>query len=132
MHLPLKLVPASVVVLVDVAGVVVDFDVVVVVGMLTVVVRLLVVVMGVVVVIGFVVVMTGMCVVGLVDIVLCDSVVVMLVGTHLLAIAHVPSTTSLVVLNICLGDENQKAVKCVGSEAIIDSKCLLHLSLIHI
>jgi len=80
----------------------------------------------VVVVLGFVVVMTGMCVVGLVDIVLCDSVVVMLVGTHLLAISHVPSTTSLVVLNICLGDENQKTVEFFGSEAIIDTKFLRH------
>jgi len=53
-----------------------------------------------------------------------DNVVV-LVATQLVAISLIPSTTSFVVFNICLGDVNQNTVEFVGLEAIIVSNCLL-------
>ena len=123
MHLLLKLVLAAVVVVVDVAGVVIVFDVAAVVGLVG-------VTTGIRVVIGFVVncVVVVDCVVGLVvDITgIIDSVVLvvvmMVVGTQFLAILLIPSTTSLVVLDICPGDANQNTLEFAGLEAIIGSK----------
>ena len=123
MYLLLKLVFASFVILVDVAGVVMIFDMVEVLRV--------VVMTGICVVVGLVV-NSVVVVVGLVgDIrVIVDSVVLVvvmvLVRTQFLAILLIPSTTSLVVLDISPGDMNQKTLELAGLEAMIGSEDLLH------
>jgi len=53
-------------------------------------------------------------------------VVVVVVRTQFLIISLIPSTTWLVVLDICPGDVNQNTLEFVGLDAIIGSKFLLH------
>ena len=123
MYLLLKLVFASSVVVVDVAGVVIVFDVAVV--LRVVLMTGICVVMGLVV--NSVVVVVGLVgdIRGIVDSVVL-VVVMVLVKTQFLAILLIPSTTSLVVLDISPGDMNQKTLELAGLEAMIGSEDLLH------
>ena len=123
MHLLLKLVIATVVIVVDVAGIVIVFDVAVVLRV--------VLMTGICVVMGLVV-NSVVLVVGLVGDIrgTVDSVILMvvmvLVRTQFLAILLIPSTTSSVVLDISPGDVNQKTLELAGLEAMIGSEDLLH------
>jgi len=122
-HLLLKLVIATVVIVVDVAGIVIVFDVAVVLRV--------VLMTGICVVMGLVV-NSVVLVVGLVGDIrgTVDSVILMvvmvLVRTQFLAILLIPSTTSSVVLDISPGDVNQKTLELAGLEAMIGSEDLLH------